>query len=121
MKTLSRFLLALSALVLFVGSLLHGSAFNKILSAITDSNLASFAANSLKVLWLQDAAICLILAIVFGFVAARPSAATRSTIVLLALIPAATAALIYIFIGNFIGGQVMLIAALAAFVAGLTK
>jgi hypothetical protein len=116
-----RFLLAFAALTLAVGAVMHASAFKKITEAIADSNLAAFAANSLKVLWLQDSAISLILAIIFGLVAIRPAAAARSTIALLALIPAATAILIYTFIGSFIGGHIMLLAAVAAFVGGLVK
>ena len=118
-KTFPRFLLAFAALLLAVGALMHASAFNKILSALAASNLPSFAANSLKVLWLGDSATLLILAAVFGFIAARSSAATKWVIVLLALIPAATAVLIYTFIGNFIGGHILLTAAIMAFVGGL--
>jgi hypothetical protein len=119
MKIFARFLLALAALLLAVGAVMHASAFNKILSAIASSDLAPFAAKSLKVLWLQDSAICFILAAVFGFIAARPFTTVKWVILLLALIPAATAALIYTFIGSFIGGHIMLAAAVAAFVGGL--
>lgn len=118
-KTFPRFLLAFAALLLAVGALMHASVFNKILSALAASNLPSFAANSLKVLWLGDSATLLILTAVFGFIAARPSAATKWVIVLLSLIPAATAILISTFIGNFIGGHILLAAAIAAFVGGL--
>jgi hypothetical protein len=118
-KTFPRVLLVFSAAVLAVGAFMHASAFNKILSAIAASNLAPFAANSLKVLWLGDSATCMFLAAIFGFIAARPFTTTRWVIVLLALIPVATAALIYTFIGSFIGGHIMLAAAVAAFVGGL--
>jgi hypothetical protein len=118
-KTFPRFLLAISALLLAVGALMHASAFNKISSAIAGSNLQSFAANSLKILWLADSTTSLLLAAVFGLIAARPSAATRWVIVPLALIPAATAGLIYTFMGGFIGGHIMLAAAITAFIGGL--
>jgi hypothetical protein len=39
--------------------------------------------------------------------------------VILSLIPASTAILIYTFIGSFIGGHVLIVAAIAAFVGGL--
>jgi hypothetical protein len=116
-----RVVLIFAALLLAVGALMHASAFNKIASAIADSNLVPFAANSLKILWLADSATSLLLAAVFGLIAVRPSAATRPVIVLLALIPAATAGLIYNFIGGFVGGHIMLAAAVAALVGGLTK
>jgi hypothetical protein len=120
-KPFPRVVLTLAALFLAVGAVMHASAFNKIVSALADSNLVPFAANSLKVLWLADSATSLLLAAVFGLIAARPSAATRPVIVLLALIPAATAGLIYTFIGGFVGGHIMLAAAVAALIGGLTK
>jgi hypothetical protein len=118
-KFFPRFLLIFSALVLATGAFMHASAFHKIVTALSESNLAAFAASALKVLWLMDSVVALILATVFAFAAIRPSAASRWTIVLLALIPGATAALLYTFIGNFIGGHIMLIAAIAAFLGGL--
>ena len=118
-KPFPRFLLAFAALVLAVGALMHASAFHKIVTAIADSNLDLFAANSLKILWLADSVSAFILAIVFGLIAARPGGATRWIIILLSLIPAATAVLIYTFIGSFVGGHIMLAAAVAAFVGGL--
>jgi hypothetical protein len=118
-KLFSQWLLAFAALVLAIGAVMHASAFNKISSTVASSDLQSFAANSLKVLWLADSTTSLILAAVFGFIAARPLAATRWIIVFLSLIPAATAILIYAFIGNFVGGHIMLAAAVAAFIGGL--
>jgi hypothetical protein len=120
-RPLPKLLLTFAALLLAVGAVMHASAFNKIVSALADSNLVPFAANSLKVLWLADSAISLLLAAVFALIATRPSAATRWVTVLLALIPAATAGLIYTFIGGFIGAHIMLAAAVAAFVGGLMK
>jgi hypothetical protein len=114
-----RLLLAFAALLLASGSVMHAAAFNKILSAVTNSNLVPFAANSLKALWIADSATCLILAAIFGFVAARPGAATRWVIVLLGLVPLATAALIYKFIGPFIGGHILIVSAAAAIAGGL--
>ncbi|SRR6266852_9759455 len=119
MKILPRILLAFSALVLAVGACLHTSAFNKISGAVADSNLMPFAAKSLKILWLQDSALSLVLAVVFAVMAWRPSLTTKWIVLLLALIPVATAALIYYFIGSFIGGHVFLAAAIAAILGGL--
>jgi len=118
-KPYGRFLLAFAALLLAVGAIMHASAFKKIVSAITDSNLEAFAAGSLKLLWLGDSVTLLLLAAAFAFIAARPSAGTRWIIVILSLIPASTAILIYTFIGSFIGGHVLIVAAIAAFVGGL--
>ncbi len=59
-----------------------------------------------------------VLAIIFGTIAARGSAAPRWIIVVLALIPVATAGFVYHFIGNFIGGHVFLTAGVAAILGG---
>src|SRR6266700_258048 len=100
-----RLFLTLSALALAAGAFMHAAAFNKISSAIARSDIASFAGNSLKVLWLADSVTALLLAAVFGIAAARPSISSNWIVMLLAMIPAATAVLIYTFVGNFIGGH----------------
>jgi hypothetical protein len=114
-----RFLLGFSSLLLTVGGLTHAGAFPRILAAIASSNLPQFFGNSFKTLWLADSATMFILAAVFGLIAARPSGATSPVVVLLALIPAATAALIYMFVGSFVAGHILLATAAAAFLAGL--
>ncbi|HZR06567.1 MAG TPA: hypothetical protein VFA61_12135 [Candidatus Udaeobacter sp.] len=88
-------------------------------AAVANSDLIPFAAKSLKILWLEDSVVLLVLTIVFGVIAALPSAATRWVILLLALIPAATAALVYYFVGSFIAGHLLLTAAVAAILGGL--
>jgi hypothetical protein len=118
-KLFSRLLLAFSAFVLAVGAYLHTSGFNKMSAAVAKSDLSPFVGKGLKVLWLQDSVIAIVLAIIFGTIAARGSAAPRWIIVVLALIPLATAGFLYHFIGNFIGGHVFLIAGVAAILGGL--
>lgn len=98
---------------------MHASAFKKIASTVADSNLPSFAASSLKLLWLGDSTTLLLLAAAFAFVTARPSAATRWFLVILSLIPATTSILIYVFIGSFIGAHMLMVAAIAALAGGL--
>lgn len=119
MKSLGRLLLAFSAVLLAIGAWIHTSAFNKMSAAVANSDLIPFAAKSLRILWLEDSVILLVLAIVFAMIAALPFAASRWVIVLLALIPAATAALVYFFLGNFIAGHLLLTAAAAAILGGL--
>jgi hypothetical protein len=117
-KALSRFMLAFAALVLAVGALMHAFAFNKILSAISASDLASFAANSLKVLWLGDSASCIL---------SRPFS-DSSPLTLRQPQNASSSFsrwypqprhLIYTFIGGFIGGHIQLVAGIAALMVGL--
>lgn len=110
-----------AALVLTIGAIMHASAFQKIQEALYISNLNPFAADSLKVLWLADSATCLLVAAFFGGLAVNPSSANHFAALLVALIPAATAVMIYIFIGSFIGGHLLLAAALSAIAGTLLK
>jgi hypothetical protein len=118
-KASSRLLLALSAAILAVGGLMHASAFDRTLSALAASNLDAFYANSLEALWLIDSATLLALAVVFGLVAARPDLASRPVIILLALVPAATAFFLYKFIGNFVPAHMLLASAIATVLGGV--
>ena len=111
--------LAISSVILTAGGVMHAMAFNRTASAVAESNLPTFFANSLRALWLIDSATLITLAVVFGSIAARPSRATRGVVMLLAIIPGATAFFLYVFIGNFIPAHMLLAAAVAAFVGGL--
>ena|SRR6266403_3406594 len=121
MKVLSRILLGFSAILLAVGAHFHTSAFSKTAAAVTESNLPAFLGNGLKVLWLQDSVITNVLAIIFAIVAFKPTAAPKWIIIVLALVPLATAGLVYHFIGNFYGGHVFLAAGTAAILGAFLK
>ncbi len=112
-----RFLLTVASFLAAVGGALHAAAFSKAQAAITASNLPRFYAGSSKGLWLADSATLIILAAIFGLIAARPSTATRALVMLVALIPAATAVMLYTFLGNFFAGHLLLAIAALAFVA----
>lgn len=113
-----RFLLGLSSIISALGGAMHAAAFRKAVVAIDVSNLARFYGGSSKGLWLADSATLFILAAIFGLIAVRPFVATRPLVILVALIPAATAILIYNFLGSFIAGHILLAIAALAFVAG---
>ena len=119
MKSLGRILLAFSVIVLAVGAWIHTSAFNKVSVAVAKSDLAPFFGKGLKVLWLEDSTIMIVLAIVFATVAIRPFAASKTVIVLLGLVLVVTAALVYHFIGNFVAGHIFLTAGVAAILGRL--
>jgi len=109
-----RFLIALASLLSAMGGAVHAAAFRKAQTAILASNLPHFYEASSKGLWLADSATLLVVAAIFGLVAALPAAATRPIVVMVALIPAATAVLLYVFLGNFFAGHLLMaIAALA--------
>ena len=96
---------------------MHALAYKKAVAAVATSNLAAFYAQALKGLWLIDSATLVTLAIAFGVLAARPALASPAIIALLALIPAATAALLYYFIGPFPPAHLLLFAAALTFSA----
>lgn len=113
-KTLARSFLVVAALILAAGAVIHAAAFPKVLSAVASSNVQTFAGNSLKVLWLADSATSLVIAFLLVLVVVRPSAVAPFAIIVLALIPSMTGLLIYIFMGNFFGGHILLVAAITA-------
>ena len=97
---------------------MHARAYDQTVAALAESDLAAFYSASLRALWLIDSATLITLAVVFGFVAARPGSAAPTVVVLLALIPAATAVLLYTFIGPFLPAHMLLTAAVLAGIAG---
>jgi hypothetical protein len=121
MKMLSRILFAISALILGFGAYVHTSAFGKVSSAVAKSDLPEFFGKGLKVLWLQDSALQIILAIVFAVLAIKPNAAPRWIVIILALLLLSTVALVYSIIGNFIAGHLFLVAAVAAILGAFLK
>lgn len=114
-----RFLLAFCSLLMLAGGLMHATAFKLTVSAVSTSNLTPFFGNSFKALWLGDSTTMFVLAVIFGLIAARPSVATRPLLCLIALIPATTAVLLYVFLGGFFAGHILMLTAVLAFVAGL--
>jgi hypothetical protein len=118
MKLLGRILLAFSAILLAIGAWIHTSAFGKVSAAVAKSDLEPFLGKGLKVLWLQDSTIMIVLAIVFATAVIRPLAASKTVIVLLGLVPMVTATLVYFFIGNFIAGHIFLTAGVVAILGG---
>src|SRR5215472_16386315 len=113
-----RILLALSSVISGLGSAMHALAFPKAMAAIDGSNMLHFYGGSSKALWLADSATLFILAVIFGLIAARPSVASRPLVMVVALIPAATAILIYTFLGGFIAGHILVAIAILALLAG---
>jgi hypothetical protein len=117
MTPAARILLGTASFILGLSGLAHALAFKRALSAVTASGLAPFYGGSFLALWLIDSANCLILAALFAFMVAHPIGATRPVVFALALLPAASAMLIYRFLGNFYAGHLLLAAAIAALVA----
>ena len=111
---ISRTLLVLAALLLAGGGIVHALAFRKALIVIAGSNLPAFYANACKGLWLSDATTLIAVGLFYLFVAARPGAAGRTAILLVTLVPLATAILLYTFLGNFLPGHILIAASVLA-------
>jgi hypothetical protein len=116
---LPRILLVLAAFLLAGGGVFHALAFRKALSVIEGSNLPAFDAHAVEALWLSDATTLVAVASFYLYIAARPAAASRTALLLVTLIPLATALLIYTFVGNFIPGHILIVATLLAAVAAM--
>jgi hypothetical protein len=113
--TLSRSFLGLAAAILLAGAWMHTSAFHRVAEAAAISNLEAFFAHSLPALWLIDSAVMTVLALLFAAVAFRPAMAAPPVVLILGLIPGATAYFLYRFIGSsFIPAHML------AFAAALT-
>jgi hypothetical protein len=110
----ARILLAIASVLAIAGSGIHARAFPGADVALAGTTLRPFYVASFKALWLADSATLLILGAALGFVAARPRAGTRPLLISLALIPAATAVLIYYFGGPFRAAHLLMV------IAGLT-
>jgi hypothetical protein len=108
---ISRLLLAAAAAIFAFGGFMHLLAFlSKASGAIEGSNLGVFFAKEMKVLWLADSTTLIALAIIFVIIAAQPRFATKPVVASLALIPAATTALLYSFLGPFYAAHILLAA-----------
>jgi hypothetical protein len=108
MPRLARTMLALSAIGLAAGSAMHAFAFHAAQAAADRSSLPLFFRSAFKGLWLSDSGTSLALALVFGWIAANPRAATWPSVVALGLLPLASAAAIYATMGGFFAGHLML-------------
>lgn len=115
----SRLLFGLAAALLLVGGWTHAAAYPKVVAAVAGSNLPAYFGNALKALWLMDSSGMFVLAAACGLVGIRPTAASGSLMMLLALIPAATAVLLYLFIGRFLGAHLLLLTSVAMLVAAV--
>jgi hypothetical protein len=116
----ARLLLASSAAICMFGGIMHAVAYDrKAAQVISSSGLPKFFAAELKVLWLADTTTLVALSLVFAFIAIKPQTASRAVTMLLAIVPAATALLLYFFLGSFYAAHLLLIASAMVFAAGL--
>jgi hypothetical protein len=113
----SRILLAFASVLMGLGGYVHAAAFGKARVALASVSLPAFFSGSFKALWLADSTTMAALMLIFAAIAWRPESTSRLVTALLALIPAAIAALIYTFLGGFPAGHVMAVTAALVWLA----
>jgi hypothetical protein len=115
-------LLTLAAVIFGFGAVMHAYAyFAKTSWEITASNLRPLLASEFRVLWLADSTTLASMAVVCAFLAIRPSAASGTVVALLALVPTATTALLYGFLGPFYAGHLLLAGSVLTLLAGVLR
>jgi hypothetical protein len=119
-RLVTRVLLAASAAICALGAIAHAGAYRTAaVPALASAHLPPFFIAELKVLWLGDSTTLGGLALVFAYIAARPRAANGVVTILVAVLPAATAALLYRFLGGFYAAHLLAAAAALAVAAGV--
>lgn len=120
MRRIARLLLGSAAAIYAFGAAMHALAYAKSAgSRIGHSDLPPFFAAELKALWLADSTTLAVVAVLCALLAARPRAADKTAVALVAAIPAATATLIYVFLGGFYAAHMLMAASAMVFVASL--
>jgi hypothetical protein len=120
-KSASKWLLVLSATILAIGGSLHGLAYRKASTVADHSTLPPFFQGALKGLWLSDSLSSLTLALALASIAANPRLAATPLVLLLAFIPLAMAAVLFLTMGNFFAAYLMLVAGAAAALSALMR
>jgi hypothetical protein len=111
-----RLLFAGAGLICGLGSIAHARAYVRVAtSAIDHASVAPFLAGELRALWLADSTTLAGLAVIFGYIAFRPRSASAEVMMLICVLPGATALLIYRFLGPFYAGHMLLLACAMAF------
>jgi hypothetical protein len=108
----SRTLLWVTALALVAIALLHGMGVSSLGAELDAAQLKPFVAGGFRAVWLGFSVTAVLLALVFAGAALRPQFAGRAALTLLALVPIASALLVYHYIGPFAGAHMMMAAGL---------
>lgn len=121
MRTPGRLLLGFAGLLLLAGGAFHGLAYPKALAMIGASDLSARGAAMYEGLWLNDAATVALLGGMDLLLALKPTFATRVMLALLSALPLAGALAIYVTVGSFLPGHLLLAASILAALAAVTR
>jgi hypothetical protein len=118
---LSVALLWIAALGLLAIAVLHGMGMASVGAALDRADLQPFVVGAFRAVWLGFSATALLLAVLFAMAAVRRDAVGRAALGLLALVPIASALLVYLFVGPFIGAHLMLAVGAAGIAGALLR
>lgn len=117
-RTCARVLLWVAAAILIGGAVVHAAAFGKVAAAVAAArDLPPFFGHSLQALWLADSATLGVLGLLSAVLALQPARLSGALLLVLLVIPAATALSLYAFIGSFLPAHLLLAACLLTLAA----
>jgi hypothetical protein len=108
----SRWLLFGGAIVLFVVTLYHAAGYISASIAVNNSGLSPDLKQAFRALWLGMSLQALITALVVLIAAFRPWSVSRPVLLICALLPGLSAALLFSFRGNLVGASLLALGAL---------
>jgi hypothetical protein len=112
----ARWLILLSAIVLFLAGLTHTLGYKFVSPVLVKSNLPENIVNAMKGVWLIYSAHLILLSVVIAWINQLPG--TRPLLLFLALFPISDAMFMYHFVGPFIGLYMISTAAALLLIGG---
>ena len=103
--TLPRWLILLASIILFGGGLLHLIGYKFLIPALVNAGVDPKLLGAVKATWLAFSVHFWFLSPALVWISRRPAA--RSLLLYLALIPLIDAALMYYYVGPFIGAYIV--------------
>jgi len=113
----ARGLIIAASVILFVTALLHGSGYPKMSAEMAGSNARPVVASAFKALWLVFSAHLIVLSLIF--VAASRIPGGKRIVLIGLLIPAFDVALLFHFLGLFVGTIAVALAGVLLLAGGL--
>ena len=108
--TLPRWLILLASIILFGGGLLHLIGYKFAIPALVNAGVDPKFLGAVKAVWLAFSVQFWFLSPAVVWISRRPAA--RSLLLYLALIPVIDAALMYYYVGPFIGAYIVSVGAI---------
>jgi hypothetical protein len=108
--TLPRWLILLASIILFCGGLLHLIGYKFLIPALVHAGVDPTLLGGVKAVWLAFSVQFWLLSPAIVWISRRPAA--RSLLLYLALIPVIDAALMYYYVGPFIGAYIVSVGAI---------